>query len=373
MVRSEQGRKTVILAGFDEAGYGPRLGPLVVTWTAFRVPDALVPPRQAPSTARKPAKRPEPPALCLWKALKSGVRKSATGAATKVWVADSKEVKPRKDGMALLELGALSFLETPVPTTLGALLQVVGLDPSRYGVGQWYDGIEALKVPAFAWPGEVATRAARVRSACAETGISFVGANSCALPEWEFNAGLAVPAPPGGAGGAEPPRAAVAKEEPELADSNKADVMQREAFAPLLRELRRRFPGEELDIVADKHGGRNFYRPLLGRIFPSSEIVVLEEGERCSAYRAETPEGPFTIRFEPEADSRHFCVALASMICKYLRERFMERLNAYFLEQVDRELKPTAGYPGDAERFIAAIEPSLSRLGIAREHLVRMR
>jgi hypothetical protein len=61
------------------------------------------------------------------------------------------------------------------------------------------------------------------------------------------------------------------------------------------------------------------------------------------------------------------------MLCKYLRELFMERLNAWFLERVDRELKPTAGYPGDAERFLAAIEPSLPRLGIAREHLVRLR
>jgi hypothetical protein len=349
-------RETVIFAGFDEAGYGPRLGPLVVSWTAFRVPDALVP----PAAARSP-KRPSAPTLCLWKALKAGVRKTPNGAATKVWVADSKAVKPRKDGMALLELGALSFLELgPLPTNLGAVLTAVGLDASRYGVGPWYDGLDAVKVPAFAWAGEIATRALRVRTACADTGISFVGAQSCVLPEWEFNAGLALPAP-------------VLRDDPELADSNKADVMQREAFSPLLRELRRRFPGEEIDIIADKHGGRNFYGPLIERNFPGAEIVALAEGEGCSAYRVRTAEGPFSIRFEPEADARHFCVALASMICKYLRELFMERLNSWFLERVDRELKPTAGYPGDAERFIAAIEPSLPKLGIQRELLVRMR
>lgn len=347
---------TVIFAGFDEAGYGPRLGPLVVSWTAFRVPDGLVPPVPA-----RGAKRPAAPALCLWKALKAGVRKAPSGAATKVWIADSKLVKPRKDGMALLELGALSFLELGgLPTTLGALLRGVGLDASRYEVGPWYDGIDSVKVPAFAWPGEIATRAALVRSACRETGIEFLAAQSCVLPEWEFNAGLAVPGP-------------VLEDEPELADSNKADVMQREAFSPLLRELRHRFPGEVMDVVADKHGGRNFYAPLLDRIFPGAEIYILEEGDRCSSYRLETSLGELRIRFEPEADSRHFCVALGSMICKYLRELFMGRLNAWFLERVDRELKPTAGYPGDAERFIAAIEPSLGRLGIQREHLVRMR
>jgi ribonuclease HII len=331
----------VIVAGFDEAGYGPRLGPLVVTWTAFRVPDDL-------ATGK----------LCLWKALKTAVRKKHTGTATKVWIADSKLVKPRKDGMALLELGALSFLGIEkLPTTISKLLPAVGLDAARYMPGPWYDGLDTTKVPAFAWPGEIATRAALVRSALKETGIEFLGAQSCVLPEWEFNAGLAVPAP--------------TMPDEEETDSNKADVMQREAFSPLLASLRKRFPNERIEAVADKHGGRNFYAPLLGRVFPLSGITIFEEGERCSSYKVSAPEGELAIRFEPEADSRHFCVALASMICKYLRERFMERLNDWFRERVDRELEPTAGYPGDAERFIRAIEPSLRGLGIQREHLVR--
>jgi hypothetical protein len=329
----------MIVAGFDEAGYGPRLGPLVVAWTAFRVQEPC----------------------CLWKSLKSAVRKHPTGAAAKVWVADSKLVKPRKDGMSLLELGALSFLDlSPLPTTLGTLLERLGGTAGRYGNVPWYDGLPTVKVPAFAWPGEIATRATRVKSACRDAGVEFLGASACPLPEWEFNAGLGVPGP-------------VVFEGEDPTDSNKADVMQREAFTPLLRELRKRFPGEEIEIVADKHGGRNFYGPLLERIFPGSRVQSFEEGERCSRYRVKTREGAFSIRFEPEADSRHFTVALASMICKYLRELFMERLNAFFLERVDRELKPTAGYPGDAERFLAAIDPALPSLGIERTMLVRLR
>jgi ribonuclease HII len=327
----------VIIAGFDEAGYGPRLGPLVVAWTAFRV--------------EKPG--------CLWKALRAAVRKDCSQPDTKVWVADSKQVKPRKDGLALLELAALSFLDVsevaagrglflPTRPTLASVLRALGGDAGRYGA-PWYGGLGELVLPAYSWPGEIRTRAARIAAACERAGVCFAGAAALPLPEWEFNSGFLDP------------------------DLNKADVMQRDAFTPLLRALRSRFPGEEIEVVADKHGGRDFYAPLLERVFPGASIAILGEGSLASGYRLETEEGPLAIRFEPEADSRHFSVALASMYCKYLREVFMGRLNAFFLERVDRELKPTAGYPGDAERFIAAIEPSLAGLGIARERLVRAR
>src|SRR3954452_20338883 len=80
--RSEAGG--VIVAGFDEAGYGPRLGPLVLAWTAFRVPDATWD-------------------RCLWKELSAAVRDRCNGAKSKLWIADSKEIKPRTDGLKHLE------------------------------------------------------------------------------------------------------------------------------------------------------------------------------------------------------------------------------------------------------------------------------
>ena len=61
------------------------------------------------------------------------------------------------------------------------------------------------------------------------------------------------------------------------------------------------------------------------------------------------------------------------MTCKYLRELFMDRLNAFFRDRVSAELKPTAGYPGDAERFIRSIEGALPALGIHRSRLIRVR
>jgi ribonuclease HII len=73
---------------------------------------------------------------------------------------------------------------------------------------------------------------------------------------------------------------------------------------------------------------------------------------------------PVTITFQPRADSADFCVALASMYSKYLRELLMMEFNRFWRRHLP-ELKPTAGYPTDASRFYAAIEPILKRLAIA--------
>lgn len=346
----------MIVAGMDEAGYGPYLGPLLVGWTAFRVPDP--PEGQAPA--------------CLWKTLKAAVRKQPTGAEAKVWVADSKLVRPRKDGLRLLELAALSFVAQEriargqaAPRSLGELVAALGGDMARYDGCPWYEGLATTKLPVHGWAGEIAGRAERIAKACADTGVAFAGAAAVALPEWEFNACLV----PEADARAESPTRFEAKARYE----SKAEVMQLQAFAPLLQQMRARFAGELLDVVADKHGGRDRYAPLLERIFPGASVRPLVESARSSQYRLETSQGPISIRFEPESDQRHFSVALASMICKYLRELFMDRLNAFFRDRVSAELKPTAGYPGDAERFIRSIEGSLPKLGIDRGRLVRVR
>jgi ribonuclease HII len=54
-------------------------------------------------------------------------------------------------------------------------------------------------------------------------------------------------------------------------------------------------------------------------------------------------------------------VALASMISKYLRELAMQAFNQFWIRHLP-ELRPTAGYPGDSQRFkrdIASVQASL--------------
>ena len=62
--------------------------------------------------------------------------------------------------------------------------------------------------------------------------------------------------------------------------------------------------------------------------------------------------------------------ALASMFAKYTRELTMDAFNAWWAQHLP-EIKPTAGYPQDAKRFLAEIEPLLEPLGIDRDVLWR--
>jgi hypothetical protein len=78
------------LAGVDEAGLGPILGPLVVGWTALAPPAAGLDP---------------------WKALSAVVSRKPGADRRRLVVADSKQVFDRSPrGARRLELGALAFL-----------------------------------------------------------------------------------------------------------------------------------------------------------------------------------------------------------------------------------------------------------------------
>src|SRR5437762_3576896 len=79
------------LVGIDEAGYGPNLGPLVMTAVALRLPDAAI-------------------ECDAWQLLAAGVRRHGERDDGRLVVADSKLVYSTSRGLAHLErtvLGAL--------------------------------------------------------------------------------------------------------------------------------------------------------------------------------------------------------------------------------------------------------------------------
>jgi ribonuclease HII len=89
----------------------------------------------------------------------------------------------------------------------------------------------------------------------------------------------------------------------------------------------------------------------------------MEESMTRSTYRVHGLGRSLALTFQPRADRECFCVALASMVSKYLRELLMGEFNRFWQGHVPG-LKSTAGYPGDASRFLEAIRPAAATLKI---------
>ena len=123
-------------------------------------------------------------------------------------------------------------------------------------------------------------------------------------------------------------------------------------------------------IVCDKHGGRNHYAALVQQHFPESWVETLHESRAASWY-CTTGDAPLQFCFRMEGES-FLPAALASMTAKYVRELAMKAFNQFWCARVP-DLRPTAGYPGDAKRFRVDIAHEQRRLGIADRLLWRER
>lgn len=114
-------------------------------------------------------------------------------------------------------------------------------------------------------------------------------------------------------------------------------------------------PLAPLNTVVDRLGGRKFYREVLQTIFPNDLVVAEEESPLVSRYRIPAAShAGHTIGFYVGGESVSPLTAIASCIAKYARELHMMLLNRYWCERLPW-LKPTAGYPQDAVRWLHQI------------------
>ncbi len=318
-----------IVVGIDEAGYGPILGPLVVSAAAFEVP-----PTKADA--------------CLWEVLRRSICQSASKRESRIAVLDSKKLYSRKEGLARLERSVLSMVGAwrGMPPSLRGLLNLLCPDlPDMLREYPWYrDSDPAL--PTAADVGGIRIATGLLARDLEVQGVQPAGCWSEVLPEGHYNRLVGT-------------------------TRNKAVVLSGLTLR-LVQRIADAYPDHELLIRVDKQGARDHYGKLLMRAFEDRRLKVIEESGESSAYEMVGGPARWRVSFTQSGESRHMPIALASLISKYLRELLMASFNAYWANHVP-DLKPTAGYYSDGLRFLRDIQPHLGRLRVTTDSLVRQR
>jgi hypothetical protein len=152
---------------------------------------------------------------------------------------------------------------------------------------------------------------------------------------------------------------------------NKANVLF-SATCSLIKGAYDNFPGDDLQIIVDRQGGRVHYRKNLQRMFGDMELKILRESPATSSYELQAGGKAMRVHFVVGADGRYLPVSLASMVSKYLRELLVGSINRYFAG-FGADLKPTAGYWKDGLRFIEDIKTNLPHVRFDRDQLIRSR
>ena len=319
-----------LVFGIDEAGYGPNLGPLVITVTCWETPG-------------------RPADLDFWKVLgrvisqtparTSGDRPhpaSPPGPREKLHVGDSKAVYTPQRGLASLETSVLSLLGCDQSgwCCLEDLWRGLGnLLPGDDCGEPWFQPERLrLPIPLAADPGRIAVFAARLRTAFNNSGIRLRSVRSDIVLTQRFN---------------------------RLTDDlgSKGALLSQATLQLLRSEWNPPNDGEVL-ILADKHGGRSNYHAQLVDVLDGLLPLCIQEGREHSRYRVLDAE----LRFEARSE-RHFPVAVSSMISKYVRELSMEAFNRFWREHAP-DVAPTKGYPGDAARFREEVAAARQQLAI---------
>jgi hypothetical protein len=302
------------VVGIDEAGYGPNLGPLVQAAVALRLPDGDE---------------------AGWDTLRPHVRRAAERDDGRVLIDDSKLVHQGKYGLRRLEHGLAATVGLPAGP-FADWIRVVGLPgvADDLHAEAWFDPAES--VPLHPDPPAVGDFGVTVRA---------VGKNVVTAPV--FNKVVA-------------------------GSDSKATVLTIGLIELLIAADRALPAGEPVAFYCDKQGGRTFYAPVLAAAFPAGWVVTERETPDESRYRVEYLGRPVRVVFRPRADAGSVAVALASMVCKYTREVCMRQFNRFWAGHVPG-LKPTAGYPGDAGRYLESIRPAMARLGLPEAAVWRCR
>ncbi|MCP4509680.1 MAG: hypothetical protein GY826_25165 [Fuerstiella sp.] len=315
-----------VVIGTDEAGYGPNLGPLVVTATSWSIPDDSEP-------------------ADLWTLLADVVVESPMRGDSRLHVADSKKVYSARKSLGSLERGIHPFLRqlganADSVAALGVFLAGASFSTDyedvRGGV------VEELSLPTHCTDEEHDENSTRLKDAMASAGIRLLGIESCIMFPQEFNRRVAE-------------------------TNSKGKVLSAETLALVRTAVDHPEAPAGGWIVCDKHGGRNRYDDIISTAFDDRFVFRLQESRAVSRYKM----GSLEFGFRTKAE-KFLPVALASMVAKYMREIVMIQFNRFW-QHHQPCIKTTKGYPMDALRFWNDIAETAAALGITRADIWRNR
>ncbi len=317
-----------IIAGIDEAGYGPTLGPFVLSKVVMEIPGKCHDETN------------------IWHLLKDAVSEKIQRGGNRIIVGDSKKLYQQKTGLKMLEEAVLSFVwhtKGPVSKFTDLLKQFSGCDEAVLEKYPWYRGKD-LDLPVASNVSAIMNYADVLNDTVNFRGVRILDIKSRFLCVSEINRQLEIL-------------------------GNKSLLLFKNCVTHL-KEIFEYYGTHKPKVLIDKHGGRNYYEKLLAQNFEGCNIDLIVEGNPLSAYSIKNESHKMDVSFAVGADSKYFPTALASMFSKYIRELFIRLFNAFWLEKID-DIKPTAGYPEDARRFLSQIHDIKSKLNINDSILIR--
>ena len=336
----------LILAGIDEAGYGPLLGPLCVGLCVMRIEDW-----------KKGDEAPD-----LWKVLANAVARDLKGAKSgKLAIADSKKLKLPNVAEAELskrERHPVAHLERGVLAMLGGMdVEAAAIEDdemlfARLGAVMpphvCYGGA-AVKLP-HSWSIEQQRLAtAMLARAMQSKRVEAVDMRARIVGETEFND--------------------LVRDKGSKAATTMVAITEHVRRVWASKAVRSE--ADTVSIVCDRLGGREQYAGAIAEMLgmEKQSVGVVEETPEVSQYVVQEKDEEGTrkmyLSFIVEGEKHHMPIAVASMVAKLVRELSMARFNRYWgniAEEIgEKKLVPTAGYTQDGRRWLNDVRGMVSK------------
>jgi len=321
----------MVIIGIDENGYGPVLGPLVVTATAFKVEK-----KENLWQLLNLAKNPDYP--------------------EKLVVTDSKKLFSR-NSLKRCQMGETTvfsffyllfktFPESP-DRFLSRVLLNFSLFPQlcKESRTEYKPCWEEISLPLWLKNKEgIKKEAERLKKGLRREKIKFLGLKSICICPFQFN---------------------------RLVKGKSKSYLNYLQFEKLISYFLQK-KEKSFYIFADRIGGQKRYLPLLkSGLLRDWNCQILEEKKDVSSYKLNLKRKEVKISFLQNGEEKEFSVALSSLFGKYIREIFMERINKFF-QNYNPKLKSISGYRDClTKNFIEETKDLRKKLKISKECFLR--